>query len=117
MTVTIRNLGPAAGKLDQRITIQARVITRDARGQESNAWADDSTVWAKAAQTSGREYQAANATQLIDLTEFVIRYRADMPAQFRVVWKGRNYDPIQPPEDVDGGRHSTRLVCAGGKPT
>lgn len=116
MTVTIRNLGPPAGTLDQRITIQTRVITRDERGQESDSWGGDITVWAKATQASGREYQAANASQSVDLVNFVVRYR-DMPSQFRVLWKGRAYDPAQPPADVEGGRHSTLLLCAGGKPT
>lgn len=115
-SLVARTLPVSAASLDQRVTIQTRITIKDERGQESHTFDAGFTVWAKVDPLSGREYVAALATQQLDNVSFVIRYRPTMPEQFRIMWKGRAYDPIAPPADVAGGRHTLELLCAGGKP-
>lgn len=115
-SLVARTLPVSAASLDQRITIQTRITTKDERGQESHTFDAGFTVWAKADPSSGREYVAALTTLQLDNVLFVIRYRPYMPLQFRIMWKNRAYDPIQPPEDIAGGRHTLAMLCAGGKP-
>ena len=104
-----------SGDLDQRITLQQRDASRDSRGQKSETWiniATNPTVFAKARPTTAREFQSANATQALGTIAFTIRYRTDINADMRVLWRGIAYELIAPPVDPDGARHAIEMLAA-----
>lgn len=53
----------AAGKLNRRIELQSKTVTRDAMGGESITWTTQATVWAKVSALSGRALIAAQQAQ------------------------------------------------------
>lgn len=103
-----------AGQLDQRITLQRPVTTKDALGQRVQAWADVATVWAQARPTPGREFTAAGAQQNAAAVVFAIRWRADVQSTWRAVWRGVPYALVADPIDPLGARTAIELVCKSG---
>lgn len=83
----------AAGRLRDRVMIQAKSVTRDAYGGEIVTWGTLATVWALVESLSGREYLAANqgVDQARSLREVrvVIRPRDDVVPWHRVVHGSR----------------------------
>lgn len=104
----------SAGKLDQRLTIQAPAATVDALGQRIESWATVVAVWGSAQPLRGREFFAAGAINSEATVRFRIRYRAGITAAMRVLWRGVPHALVAEPMDVDGGRHTLELLCAAG---
>lgn len=101
-----------AGALDQRITLAAKSVVRDAHGGETITWVDQATVWAEAKPLTGREYFAASQEQSEISVRFRLRYRADLaitPA-WRITWGGIAYD-ILDVINVRGARRELELMC------
>lgn len=105
---------PAAGEFDQRVTLQRRTATLDARGQDVGAWQDVATVWGKWRPANGRDYAAADQAQATLDGVLHIRYRADVQPDWRVVWRGEPFELIGIPFDVDGARHTLELRLTKG---
>lgn len=103
-----------AGPLDQRITIQSRVTARNAMGENAHGWEELDTVWARAEPLRGREWFAAGQMQATADVRFTIRYRTDVDATMRVLWKGLPHDIVSPPIDVGGTGESLELMCIQG---
>lgn len=84
------------GRLDRRITLQQKTVSRTALGDESESWATLAAVWAEVVPTSGREYFNAQAQQLVGskLTRFRIRYLASArkDTELRVLYDSETYD-------------------------
>lgn len=100
--------------LHDQVTLQVRHAGTDAHGQEANTWADVATVWASAEPLRGRDFFAASQAQSAVTTRFAIRWRADLTAVNRVLWRGQPYDIEGAPIDVDGRRHTLELMCTTG---
>lgn len=81
-----------AGKLNQRVTLQAPATGQDAYGQPLTGWTDVATVWASIADMSGREYIAAAGVQASVQTKIMIRYRTGVVAKMRVLHGADVYD-------------------------
>jgi SPP1 family predicted phage head-tail adaptor len=105
---------PAAGSLDQRITLQAPTATLDDRGQRVLDWATVAEVWAQAQPLRGREFFAAGAMQSQVEVRFRIRWRPDVQGTMRILWRGVPYAIVGEPIDVDGGRHTLELMTTSG---
>ena len=103
-----------SGQRDQRITIQQPSASVDALGQRVETWSDVATVWARARPVRGREFFAAGAEQSEAAVTFGILYRSDVTAAMRVLWRSVPHAIVADPIDVDGGRHTTELICAAG---
>lgn len=89
-----------AGRLDQRVTIQTKSVTRGAHGGEIVTWTDVATEWMEVLPISGREFVALRAAGSDLTVRFRMRYRAGITAAMRFVWGGSAYDvepPIAPP--------------------
>lgn len=83
----------AAGKLDQRVAIQQKQVTRNPEnGEESVVWSPVATVWAEAIPVRGNAFFAANQLQHTVDVRFRIRSRADLAVDMRLVWKTQPYD-------------------------
>ena len=81
-----------AGRLDRRVTIQARTLTRNAYGEQVETWADVATVWGEKNDLKGREFLAARQLSADITTRFRLRYRADVTVQHRLVCEAVTYD-------------------------
>lgn len=102
------------GQLDQRLTLQSRSAGVDLLGQASGAWVTVATVWGRARPLRSRELFAAGQIQNVSDIEFTIRYRSDVLATWRVLWRGTPHDITGAPIDVDGQRQWLQLVAATG---
>jgi SPP1 family predicted phage head-tail adaptor len=81
-----------AGWLRHRVTIQEKVVTRDAYGEEDFTWADVLTVWGSIEPARGREFLQATAEQVTYDTIIRLRYRDDITPENRILWNGQAYD-------------------------
>lgn len=80
------------GKLNRRIVIQARTISKDATASRVETWADSATVWAEAVVQRGAEALPADSERFLDTRQFRIRHRTIDPASNRVLYQSRFYD-------------------------
>lgn len=78
-----------AGKLDRRITIQSRTVSRDGMGSRVETWADEATVWAKLETTKGSEGETAEAERGKQTTRWLIRHRVIDSIENRISYKGK----------------------------
>lgn len=103
----------SAGRLNQRVTLQSKVVARDAMGGEgASTWADGVTVWAGVEPLRMREYISARAGQVDIDCRIIMRYRAGLRADMRVRHGDAIYEIL---EIVDQGSRKTvlELLCSG----
>jgi SPP1 family predicted phage head-tail adaptor len=81
-----------SARLDQRITIQAQSQTQDDDGQPVIAWTTLVSCFAHVEDFKGHEYVAASATRDMVITKITVRYREDVTAAMRVVWRNTTYN-------------------------
>lgn len=82
----------AAAKMTERVTFQAKSVTKNAIGEDVVTWANVATVWAEVRPLRGREFYAANQTQQVVDVRFLIRERAGLTVDQRLLWKSTPYD-------------------------
>jgi len=83
-----------AGRLRQRVTIQEKVVTRNAYGEEVITWADVATVWGSVEPLRGDEFlEFARAGAEVS-TRIVLRYRSGIVPEMRVSYDGHTYDVL-----------------------
>lgn len=104
----------AAGKRNQRITIERKSVSRNSIGEPQVTWSTLVTLWAEARPVRGAEFLAAGQMQARADVLFRILYRSDLTEQDRVVWRGDPYEIVAPPIDVNGAREVTELYCSHG---
>lgn len=103
-----------AGMLDQRIKLQARAGGVDVLGQASGAWQDVAEVWARARPLRSRELFAAGTVGSLADVAFTVRWRNDITAQMRVLWRGKPYGVTGEPIDVDGQQQWLEIMATSG---
>ena len=81
-----------AGWLRHRVTIQNKVVTRDAYGEEDFTWTNYITVWASVEPARGREFMQQTTEQVTYDTIIRIRYGVTVTPEHRIVWNGQYYD-------------------------
>ena len=104
----------AIGRLDERVTLQARTETQDAAGQSSASWTTVGDVWADAETLSGREFYAAQQAQQGVAVRIRIRYRSDISSLHRVIWRGAAHDIKAVIERNESRRNYVDLMCTAG---
>jgi SPP1 family predicted phage head-tail adaptor len=102
-----------AGKFDQRITLQSKLVTRAANGEEVVTWDDVAQLWARVEPLRGREWFAAAQMQDAAEIRVTIRYRAGVTRDMRVLWNGEPLD-IMSVIDVNADRTNLELMCISG---
>nr|BDD44157.1 hypothetical protein 24 [bacterium] len=80
------------GELNERVTIQRQQTTSDGAGGHILSWADVKTVWARVRPKSGAENDDFNRVNATALAVFIVRYRSDLKASDRFVWRGVPYN-------------------------
>jgi SPP1 family predicted phage head-tail adaptor len=100
-----------AGKLDRRVQLQRRTLTRNGSGEQMASFATYATVWAGKRDLRGRELFTAQQTQAEISAIWTIRYRADvLPTDRLVDDSGAVFDIAGPPAEI-GRRQGLDLVC------
>ena len=100
-----------AGKLDQRVILQALQGGVDMLGQPlPDEWADVATLWAEVSPLTGREYLAAGALVSAVETRIRLRYRPGVTSAMRVV-HGADVYGIQSVIHVKSARQELQLMC------
>jgi SPP1 family predicted phage head-tail adaptor len=100
-----------AGELRNQIVLKRKVATRDSMGGEVVSYVPVVTVAAKAEPVRGRKYENLHiAGSEIDV-QFTIYYREDIQPDWRVSWRGVDYDLASPPIDVGARRAMLELMC------
>lgn len=107
--------GVASGKLRHWVVLQSPGTTQDATtGEMIEHWATVAEVWAEVVPMSAREFQAAAAEQSEVRGRMTIRYRDDVGATMRVMYRGKVYEIHGVMEDADSMReHLTLMVGEG----
>lgn len=80
------------GKLDRRIVLQKRVVSKDTTGTRVETWADESTVWAEFVVARGKEIVVADAERTSQVQQFRIRYRTLNASDYRILYRSKFYD-------------------------
>lgn len=80
------------GRMDRRVTLQARTVTQDAYGEEIPTWVDIATVWAHRVELRGDErWQALQSVAKTDI-KYNIRYMDGLNPMDRLIEGGRVFD-------------------------
>lgn len=96
------------GRRRHPIEVEAFTYTRDPdTGGVIEGWATVGIEWASLDGISGREFNAAGATQSVATHRVTIAYRDDLTTSHRFVYHGKKYDlkALLPNND------RTELVC------
>ncbi len=80
------------GELKHRITFLKPTITVNENGFETEEFIALKTVWASAANLSGREYFEAAAVQKENTIKFKIRAIPDIDESMRIVFQDKDYN-------------------------
>jgi SPP1 family predicted phage head-tail adaptor len=104
------------GRLRHRVTIQRPVSVQNATtGKLSTSWANVAVNIAAAIEPlSVREFVAAHAMQSEITTRIVIRYRAGLTAEMRIVHGSKLYNPHGWLADPDSGLEYLTAPCSEG---
>lgn len=97
------------GKLDRRITIQKRTVTRDSAGGKAEAWADAFSCWAQFVSRTGKAELTADADKIMSEQLFIIRHRNIEPGEYRVLYNLVFYNVFNISEN--GRRDRIVLSC------
>jgi SPP1 family predicted phage head-tail adaptor len=81
-----------AGWLRHRVTIQRKVVTRDAYGEEDFTWENLSTVWASVEPARGRDVLQATSEQLTYDTLIKMRYGVEVNPDDRILFNSQYYE-------------------------
>ncbi|MBX7275482.1 phage head closure protein [Pseudomonas sp. ERGC3:05] len=107
-----------AGKLKHRVQIQRKLSAQDPKTGEqlTEQWVDFVRVWASVEDLSARDFIAAQAVQSEAKSRVVIRYRAGITAEMRVVLDSGAVCAIVGPPLMDPNsrkEYLTLLVSSG----
>jgi SPP1 family predicted phage head-tail adaptor len=105
-----------AGRLRHRINIQALTVTQDATtGEITESWSDlHTSVPAAVEPLSVKEFMSAQSVQSEITTRIVIRYRAGLTPDMRIVYKSKIYNPAGFLTDMESGIEYITIPCSEG---
>lgn len=84
-----------AGRMDQRITLQRKVLTPDGAGGTSMSWVDFASnprPWAEVQAKAGRESMVEGRMAAQFTVLFLIYNRSDVTETDRILWNGEAYN-------------------------
>lgn len=96
--------------LRDRIKIEAPLRASDGAGGAAISWTPVATVWADVASFKGSKLLAADQIEEHEPFRVIIRFRADVKVDMRIVWRGRRLDIVSL-FDPDGERRWLVVEC------
>ena len=109
-----------AGRLNKRVLIQRKSVTRAGNGEEVVTWVDlvtttdDHRVWGSIMPIRGREFFAAAQMQGAADCKITIRYRTDVTRAMRILHGETIYTLTAEPINVGSKNESLELMCVTG---
>lgn len=106
-----------AGKLRHRIVIQALTRVEDSNGDAVESWANLDTppeTWAGYEPVSVRDFIQSRAEQSEVASRFTVRYRNDLDASMRILFRGQAHNILGVLPDKDSGLEYLTLPCKSG---
>lgn len=104
-----------AADLRESVQLQRKSRVSDGAGGWVNTWTTYATVRAKVHPLSGRERVFAAQLQSETTHDIVIRYRTDVDAADRIVWRGHEMS-IEPPVNVEARDRWLEIRAVIGEP-
>ncbi|MGV8996394.1 MAG: phage head closure protein [Parvibaculaceae bacterium] len=101
------------GAMRERVAIETATRTSDGAGGEVVTWVPLATVWAEVQSLSGTEVTQAERAEARGQYNVTIRFRDDVTAAMRLVWRGQALN-IRNVRDGDGRRRSLIIRAEGG---
>lgn len=102
-----------AGRMDQRVTLLTKSVTRDAMGGEAITWIDARDLWAEVDPIRGREYIAASLQETAEISiAFRLHYEdaSDVTSGDRITWRAVQYDIVDV-IDIKARRRTIECMC------
>lgn len=104
-----------AGELRHYIRIDSRTNTRDSNtGESVTTWTKLADVWAKISPLSGKEFIAAQSVSSEVTGRVTIRYRDDVSATNRIVYRNKVYNIVAVLPDNESGLEWLTLLTSEG---
>lgn len=103
---------PLTNRLNKRVSIQSKTITRGSRGSQVETWVDDFTTWGEVKTLTGREIEAAKQIHAESTVEVNIRYSTsrEVTSQKRVMYGTRTLH-ILAVINVNEENKELKLLC------
>jgi SPP1 family predicted phage head-tail adaptor len=105
----------SAGEFNALISIERDAVTRVGGAEFRTAEIYAQSIWAAARPVSGREYLQQQQAGSEVTWRFTLRYRSDILATDRVVWKGARYEIQAVLPDERAGEVVLMAWCANGQ--
>ena len=102
------------GRMNNRVTIQKKSVTRAANGEEVVIWVTHKTVWAEVAPIRGNEFFAAAQMQGAIDYRVTVLYDATILRDMRVLFGSTVLDIVAEPINVKSANRTTELMCISG---
>jgi SPP1 family predicted phage head-tail adaptor len=81
------------GKMDRRITVQVRTMTKDSTGGRVETWADSFDCWAEVIVQKQTESEISESDRNADSRQFRIRYKSGLASgTHRILYQLRFYN-------------------------
>lgn len=105
----------ASGDLRHKVQLQALTTTQNpVTGEIVQTWATIAEPWAQIVPMSAREFMASAAEQSEVRGRIVIRYRGDVDATMRILYRGKWYAIFGAMPDAESGlEHQTLMTGEG----
>lgn len=97
------------GKLNRRLTVQARILTKDDAGGRVESWIDTGEVWGEMIEQKQSEAINSDAERTTTATIFRIRYMAITSGDNRIKYHDQTYGIEGVVEE--GIRNTLKLTC------
>jgi len=101
---------PQIGTLRDRVQLLRKDMAAEAEGGHAVSYVSLATVWARVTSLKGRVGSEADARAAQISHTVVMRFRADIGAGDRIVYRGRNLE-IQSADDLNGRRAFLNCAC------
>jgi SPP1 family predicted phage head-tail adaptor len=103
-----------AGDLNQRVRLQHRITSPDGGGGFETSWSTIGTLWAKVSPLNSTETLTAQQSESRVSYQIWVRWRPDLAADMRLIWRGKVLDVIGV-ADAGPGVETVRLDCSTGE--
>ena len=82
------------GLMRERVAVQAPQELRSPTGEATLSWATEATVWASVDGLTSRDVLQAQQANVIASHKVVMRFRATVTPQYRLVWRGKTLEIV-----------------------
>jgi SPP1 family predicted phage head-tail adaptor len=105
----------ASGDLRHRVQLQALTTAQNpVTGEIEQSWSTIAEPWAQVVPMSAREFVAAAAEQSEVRGRMVMRYRGEVDATMRIVFRGKWYAIFGVLPDAESGKEHLTLLTGEG---